>query len=294
MSSEVELLAAYWTIAGDVYPFAQDEVSPFSFRDRVEAAARAGYKGIGLIHADLMANARRLGLREMKAILDANGMRHVELEFIVDWFADGERRRASDVVRHDLLAAAEALGARDIKIAPEFEATDCDMPHLVEEFAALCRQAADHGTAIALELMPFSNVRTLRTALELVDGADQPNGGLLLDIWHVARSGIGYAAVAGVPAARIVSVELDDADAEVVGTLWEDTIFRRRLCGEGVLDPPSFLTALDTAGYRGPYAVEIISIEHRRLPLEQAARRSFETTMAQFARRRPAAALSRR
>ena len=66
--------------------------------------------------------------------------------------------------------------------------------------------------------MPFSNVRTLNTALALVEGANQPNGGLLLDIWHVGRSAIPYGEVAKVPKQYVVSVELDDADAEVVGT----------------------------------------------------------------------------
>lgn len=282
MPREIDLLAGYWTIAGPVYPFAPDELSPFSFQDRVEAAARAGYRGIGLIHADLMSVAGRIGMREMRRILSANGMKHVELEFITHWYADGELRRNSDAVRRDLFEAADVLGARDIKIAPEFDAAAADIPLLIDAFAGICREAAEHGTTIALEVMPFSNVRTLETALAIVDGADQPNGGLLLDIWHIARGGIPYAEVAKVPGRHIMTVELDDADREVVGSLWEDTIYRRRLCGEGVLDPPSFIRAIEATGYQGPYSVEVISVEHRQLPLEEMARRSFDTTMAQF------------
>jgi sugar phosphate isomerase/epimerase len=85
----IELIASYWTIAGDVYPQGSSEISPFPFEKRVEVAARVGYRGLGLLHADLMAVAHRLGLREMRRILDANGIHHVELEFLSNWYAGG-------------------------------------------------------------------------------------------------------------------------------------------------------------------------------------------------------------
>ena len=287
MIRTIELIASYWTIAGDVYPMAPNEISPFPFEKRVEVAARAGYRGLGLLHADLMAVSNRLGLSEMRRILDANGIHHVELEFLSDWYAQGPARAESDIVRKDLLEAAEALSARCIKIAPSIDEPSIDdvaldMPRMIESFAALSREAAKYGTSIALEIMPFSNIRTLSTALELVSTDPQPNGGLYLDIWHMARGGIDYSEVAKIPQQFIKAVELDDADRDVVGTLWDDTRFHRRLCGEGVLDIPAFLKATRKAGYRGPYAVEIISQEHRRLSLEEEAKRSFETTVAQF------------
>jgi sugar phosphate isomerase/epimerase len=283
----IELIASYWTIAGDVYPTAPNEISPFPFEKRVEVAARAGYRGLGLLHADLMAVSKRLGLSEMRRILDANGIHHVELEFLSDWYTQGRARAESDLVRKDLLEAAEALSARCIKIAPSIDEPSLDdvaldMPRMIESFAALSREAAKYGTSIALEIMPFSNIRTLSTALELVSTDPQPNGGLYLDIWHMARGGIDYSEVAKIPQQFIKAVELDDADRDVVGTLWDDTRFHRRLCGEGALDIPAFLKATREAGYRGPYAVEIISREHRRLSLEEEAKRSFETTVAQF------------
>ena len=287
MIRTIELIASYWTIAGVVYPMAPNEISPFPFEKRVEVAARAGYRGLGLLHADLMAVSNRLGLSEMRRILDANGIHHVELEFLSDWYAQGRARAASDMVRKDLLEAAEALSARCIKIAPSIDESKLDdmaldMPRMIESFAALSREAAKYGTSIALEIMPFSNIRTISAALELVSTDPQPNGGLYIDIWHMARGGIDYSEVAKIPQQFIKAVELDDADINVVGTLWDDTRFHRRLCGEGALDVPAFLKATREAGYRGPYAVEIISQEHRRLSLEEEAQRSFETTVAQF------------
>ena len=74
MNAEIELIAGYWTLAGDTYPFAKSEVSPFPLRNRIEAAASAGYKGIGLLHVDLMAAVRKHSLHEIKSMLKYNGM----------------------------------------------------------------------------------------------------------------------------------------------------------------------------------------------------------------------------
>lgn len=282
MNEEIELIAGYWTLAGDTYPFAESEVSPFPLRNRIEAAASAGYKGIGLLHVDLMAAVRTHSLPEIKSMLKHNGMMHVELEFLVDWFADGARRQASDVVRRDLFEAAEILGAHHIKVAPEIDGAVYPLSRVVDEFALLCREATEYGAAAALEMMPFSQINDFFRALNLVESAGAPNGGLLLDLWHVARGGMAYTDVATVPTKRIVSVELDDADAQPHGTLWEDTLHHRRLCGEGALRPREFIAALHGAGYRGVYSVEIISREQRKRALKEAALRAFETTMNQF------------
>jgi sugar phosphate isomerase/epimerase len=90
--------------------------------------------------------------------------------------------------------------------------------------------------------------------------------------------------VADVPARFIIAVELCDAMMAMQGSITEDTMRHRRLCGEGEFDVPGFIHALEQAGYDGPFGVEILSDAFRQLPLEQAAWASFETSAAQFAR----------
>src|ERR1022692_3570568 len=101
MTPNVELLASYWTISGGL-PHTDREYSPYDFKDRVEAAARAGFQGFGIWHADLDQVRQKYSLREMKGILDDNGIRHVELEFLTDWFLEGDRRKQSDIRKQSL------------------------------------------------------------------------------------------------------------------------------------------------------------------------------------------------
>ena len=74
------------------------EWSLFDLRDRCEQAARVGFRGIGLWHADLEHVLETRTLAEVKQLLDEHGLEHLELEFLGDWFLDpdDERRRASD------------------------------------------------------------------------------------------------------------------------------------------------------------------------------------------------------
>lgn len=279
----VELLGSYWTLAGGAQPHTDKEYSPFDFQDRVEAAARAGFKGFGIWHSDLAHTLRKRSLKEMKAILDGNGMRHVELEFLTDWFADGEKKRESDAEKRKLLEAAEALGARHLKVG-EFARSECPMPRLIESFAALCKDAANHGTRIVYEMMPtpFSTIDSVEKALELVEGAGASNGGICFDLWHIAKLKIPYERVARVPLKYMLAVEINDGTRECPWPLHEDTINHRRFCGEGEFEPKRFVNALLKAGYDGPWGIEVLNQGARSWPLEKLATHAFQTTRAQF------------
>ena len=287
MVRPVELTASHWSVAGNSYASGPSEVSPFDFRERVETAHDVGFRGVGFVHADLMSVSERIGFKTMKKILDDNDMKYVEVEIIGDWFTEGEKRKRSDIVRRDLLRAAEELGATHIKIGADIDNEGHNvwpMDRMVAELKVLARQAADAGTRLALELMPFSNLKTIDQGVELMQRSGAANAGIMLDIWHLARGNIDFEQIRTMPKELIFWVELDDARPEVEGTLYNDTIHNRELPGEGSLDIQKFLKAVRAADYPGPYGVEILSREHRLLPLRKAAQRVYDTTMAQFAK----------
>ncbi len=281
MWENVELIASYWTLAGGAEPHTDHEYSLFDFKDRVEACAKVGFKGIGIWHADLIHTVKRRPLTEIKRILDDNGMKHIELEFLGDWFLTGEKKRRSDIVKNELLRAAEVLGARHIKVGDFFH-TDTPMPQVIESFAALCKDAAAHGTKIVYELMPFAMIDTLQDTLTMLQGAGAKNGGIIFDLWHVVKLDIAYEEVARFPMEYFFGVEINDGTFTAPWDLVEDTVNHRRLCGEGEFDVPGFLDHVWKAGYHGPVGIEVLNKELRTRPLEELATRSFSTTMAQF------------
>jgi sugar phosphate isomerase/epimerase len=272
-----DLMATCWTTAGDAASDRADQRSPIPLRDRIEASAAAGFRGFGLLSVDLPEAERAYGLSGIRSILADNGIVHLELEGIPDWWADGPPRAESDEIRHTVLRAAEALGARHVKVHPAPDDAPWDLDHWAAEFGQLARQAEGCGARLGIEFLPWTNIRTVHDGLRLVEAAGHDGGGLIIDVWHTERAGTRPDELAAVPPERIVGVELDDADSAVVGTLFEDTVHRRRYCGEGSFDLVGDIAALRAAGWTGPWGIEILSVEHRALDLRTAAERAFTT-----------------
>lgn len=286
-----ELVATCWTHAGDAAPMRRRERSPYDILDRVYAAGDAGFDGFGIVYADLLVARRTIGWDELARELAATGIRHVEVEFLADWWSTGRRREASDLKRRDLLDAASALGASFVKVSGSMRENP-DPAVLVDAFGALCDEAAEAGTRIALEPMPFSNFRTLPDGARFVQEVGHPAGGIIADVWHVYRAGDRPEDLLGVvDAAHLFGAELDDArePAPPSAELFADTIERRLPPGEGDWDLPAFVNVLREIGYRGPWGVELISDAQRALPLADALRvaaTSARSVLAEAARRR--------
>ena len=170
---EERLLATCWSSAGDAASDRVDLRSPLPLRERIEAASAAGFRGFGLLSADLPAAEREYGLGGIRAMLDDNGIVDLELEGIPYWWDDGPHRQESDRVRRSLLTAAEVLGARHIKVTPDGDDAPWDREHWAAKFAELAAQAADAGTRLGIEFFPWSNIKTLHDGLRL--GHEQPD-----------------------------------------------------------------------------------------------------------------------
>jgi sugar phosphate isomerase/epimerase len=284
---ETELIALYWTVSGPVQVHTGREWSLFDWRDRCANAARVGFTGLGLWHADVSHQLETRSLKEMKSIFDDAGLRYLEVEFLADfWVPAGEPARdESDRLRRQLWETAEAFGesAHHIKVG-NIPQTPCELDRLIEEYGGLCDDAAQHtGAKVAYEIIPFDpNVRTLEDGLRLVREADRPNGGLGIDTWHMGKLRIAPEKLAQLRAGDLAWVELSDGPVEFMDDPIDEVINHRELPGEGEFDIPGYIEALSQAGYPGPWGVEVLSEELRNLPIEEEFDRAYETTVAQF------------
>jgi sugar phosphate isomerase/epimerase len=286
MGARDDLLGLYWTVSGPVEVHKGREWSLFDLRDRCEQAARVGFSGIGLWHADLEHVLETRSLRDVKQLLDDHGLAYLELEFLMDWFLDpaDERRSASDETRKLLFEAAAALDPHHIKVG-NIPGTPCELPRLTEAYGELCADAAQqHDAKVVYELMPFDvNVHDLDAALAVVEGAGAPNGGLAIDTWHMAKLGIEPDDLRRIPARFLAWVELSDGRYENLPDLVDETVNHRELPGEGEFPIRGYVARCRETGYEGPWGVEVLSEELRTLPIEQIFERAYETSSAQLA-----------
>jgi len=154
------------------------------------------------------------------------------------------------------------------------------MPRIIEAFSALCKEAEDYGATIGFEFMASAMIDNLKDSLTMVEAAGAKNGGLVLDMAHVATLGITCEEISGIPLQYLTNVELNDGT--LPGSPRHDPSRVRRFCGEGEFDIKGFIKCVDNLGYTGPWAVEVFSEELVELSLEVLNTQAFETTMAQF------------
>ena len=282
MGADVELVGLYWTVSGPVVVHYGREWSLFDWADRCAAAREVGFAGLGIWHADLEHLLETRTLRELKEIFDDNGLRHLELEFLMDWFLDpgDERRVASDRMRALLLEAAATLDAHHVKVG-NIPGVPAELSQLHERFGELCDEAAERTDAtVVYELMPFDvNVRSIDAALEVVNGT---KGGIAIDTWHMSKLGIEPDELHRIPVEQLSWVELSDGFSEDMVDAVDETINHRRLPGEGEFDVAGYVAVLRDMGYAEPWGVEVLSEELRNLPFEEIFQRAYETTSAQF------------
>ncbi|GAA2820710.1 sugar phosphate isomerase/epimerase [Aminobacter aminovorans] len=268
-----EYICSSHTISG-VMP-GNPVASRHGFVERVEACAAAGYTGMCLHFRDYAEQrARGFGDGELRAILDAHGMKHVSVEFLTDWFMDGEAGLISRRNEETAFRAATAFGAKVVNVGPDLGERGISLATMQQKFRELCGRAAEHDVTIALELVAWGNVRDVETAVAII--GDAPNAGLVIDSWHIFRAGVALADLRRIGADKILCVQVNDADRMPIGQPSTETM-NRRLCGQGGFDLAGFAATLEAMGVSVPFSVEVISPDLAALSLNEAAGTSFDT-----------------
>lgn len=119
-------------------------------------------------------------------------------------------------------------------------------------------EAERAGVRVGLEPMnPFGGedwtiVNSIGEAVELLDEVGRSALGVLFDVWHLWNSATLLEDIAE-HADRLVGVHVADWREPTRG--WADRV----LPGDGAADVPRIVGALEHAGWRGPYDLEIFS-----------------------------------
>jgi len=199
----------------------------------VQIAADAGCAAAGIrlwpampggTHYALMDDAALL--RETLARMAATGVSVLDIELL-------RIGAAFDVAAcTPFLDVGARLGAKHILVAGD----DPDEARATASFAALCEAAARYDLTCNLEFMPWTAVRDAPGAHRIVSAAAQPNGGVLIDALHWARSGSTLDDVSALPRHALNYAQICDGlvpGPSTVEGLVFDARCERLLPGEG-------------------------------------------------------------
>jgi sugar phosphate isomerase/epimerase len=252
--------------------------------DKASAAAAAGFTGVSVRPAEVdRAREDDRSLAELRAILDDHGLRVAELDPLTRWLPgsapDGSDdpgqasyRRSLD----ELVGMAVMLGARSINVIEAFGAhvgTTIPVEAAAEAFARVCDQAAAAELLVHLEHYPWSGIPDLATAWAVVDLADRPNGGLLVDTWHLVRTAPDgpLVALADVPGHKVLGIQVSDGPREPAADVRDEAVHGRHLPGDGAMPIAAIIGALRATGCDAPIGVEVMSRDLAARPAAEVA-----------------------
>jgi sugar phosphate isomerase/epimerase len=164
------------------------------------------------------------------------------------------------------LEVGAELGAKNLLVV----GNDPDRARLIDRFGALCNACAAFGLRPMLEFIPYSQIKSLADARDVLTAAAATNAGILIDALHLSRSGGSPADIAGYPQCLFSYAHLCDAVAALPAAenLRKEARGERLYPGEGALWLQDFVRAFpdDT-----PLAVEAPSARHAHLSLSGQA-----------------------
>ena len=246
-------------------PFAVNEFStlPASFEEDVASYRAAGADGIGICELKLLEGRETEQLRTFRD----SGLRAAScvpaVPSILPLAAlpgpeSPEERLEAIISGMRRLAPFEPQAFVCLTGAADGEDEDAARQAVVAALRVLGDEAQRLGVPLGVEPMSarFRDGWTLSTTLddaaELVAEADSPGLGLVFDTWHLCDTHDVAGAIHR-HAESIVAVHVSDWREPTRG--WCD----RALPGDGVADLPALLEALDSAGWRGFYELEVFS-----------------------------------
>ena len=248
-----------------------------SFEERVQAAKKAGYEGIGL-RAETYADALNEGLTDsdILAILEKYDMKVTEVEYIVQW-AEEHRSYEQKYKEQICFHMCQLFGVRHINCGLM---ETYPVEQTAQKLKELCQRAGEY--MIGVEPMPYSGIPDLKKAYQVVMASGCENAMIILDSWHWVRADQPYDILTKEIAKKVVSIQINDAYERpyAAPVLRDESMHDRLAPGTGAKDTAGFVRMVREAGV-SPLAVgvEVISDAILAKGVEKAAAYTYENTV---------------
>jgi sugar phosphate isomerase/epimerase len=133
-----------------------------------------------------------------------------------------------------------------------------------------------------VECSPLGAIPSIRDGMEYVRAASRTaRAGLLIDSWHLCFSDDTWADLAAVPLEDMAYVQFTDAlEPEYRDRMIRESLHRRALPGEGILELDRFAATFLDRGWDGTVSVEVLSAQLRELSVDELVGRLYTTTAA--------------
>jgi sugar phosphate isomerase/epimerase len=143
---------------------------------------------------------------------------------------------------------------------------------LADHIGGVAGRAATHGIGLTVEFMPEGSIPDLATAAAIVAAVDAPHVGVMLDTWHLHRTGGTVDDVRSLPPGAVHAVQLSDALDDVWATGIEPPTRDRLLPGRGVIPLDEIVAAVLATRPDAVIAIEVFDQSVAATPAVERAR----------------------
>jgi sugar phosphate isomerase/epimerase len=231
--------------------------------DAVDVAADAGFTSVG-IWFDPAAWSDATG-NEVRTRAAGRGIHVLDIEPIMLVPAGSSSSDHGEAI----VEAAMRIGASNILVASR----DTDDARVADRLCELSSRLNGTDIRLVLEFLPILGVRTLPQALSIVNAADDPRLGVLVDSLHLARAGHLPADLEAVDPRLLPYLQLCDAPPTAADNttsgLTHEALHGRLLPGQGALPLGELLAMVPHV----PISLELRSVSLRTLypdPVDRA------------------------
>jgi len=234
--------------------------------EKLQAIAAAGFDGVEIFENDLLYFDGSPA--EVRTICADLGLRVLLFQPFRDFEAAPRGRMSKNFDRaENKFEVMEQLGA-DLMLVCSNTAPDtlADDRVAAEDLRALGERAARRGFRIGYEALAWGRqVNTFDHAWKIVQAANHPAVGLVVDTFHTFAVEDDDAPIAKIPGDRIFFAQLADAPMMRLDPLSWSRHFRL-FPGQGAFPVTRFTRHVLASGYNGPISLEIFNDEFRAAP----------------------------
>lgn len=235
----------------------------YDLEQDIRSASKAGFEAVEIWVRKLDKYLEKKDIKDLKDEIDSLKLKVASL-CPYGLSAFGEQREANIQTIKEAAITASKLGCPVLLVCPDVPPPGMSSGEAFKLAGQTARKlgevCGEYGVKVALEPLgghPF--VPGAKEAMKIVEQADHPGVGIMMDTFHYYKSGVLIEDIAKIPIDRLLIVHVNDCEDRPKEELNDG---HRLYTGLGVIPLREMLGTIKRNGYTGYLSVEIFRKEY--------------------------------
>ncbi|PPI88375.1 xylose isomerase [Candidatus Pantoea edessiphila] len=244
---------------------------------KLKAAHKAGFDQVEIWREDIKDNFNIISSITKFSIEKGIGFTNLQVLRDCTGIPNEDHKKKREELRQ-FINLAQTIGCNAIQVLASTR-EDCLVDRVDDDLCWIASEAIKYKIKIMYEPIAWSSVdNTLPLAWERIKRLNQPNIGLVVDLFHIYALGGDAFQLDEIPRDRIYEVQLCDIAKKLPRdkkSLMNIARHERQLPGKGIIKIECFIDKLKSIGYKGPIGIEVFNDKLKCLSPYEVARQAW-------------------